>query len=126
MGSTDFGNFNKFCRDSTLPVCNLLTDKRNQTGPWDGCQLTGIPLSGGRHLGNLGSILLAAIAILTSVFLLLKSDKKKAAVGRREMQLFLIGYIIISICEIFSVGEFPLSGKVRVVRCAARPNTDKH
>ncbi|ATY66156.1 Chitin synthase export chaperone [Cordyceps militaris] len=114
MGSTDFGNFNKFCRDSTLPVCNLLTDNHNQTGPWDGCQLTGIPLSGGRHLGNLGSIILAAIAILTCIFLVLKSDRKKAAVGRREMQLFLVSYIIISICEIFSVGEFPLSGKVRV------------
>lgn len=33
----------------------------------------------------------------------------------REMQLFLIGYIIIEICEIFTVGEFPLAGKVRVV-----------
>jgi hypothetical protein len=31
------------------------------------------------------------------------------------MQLFLVGYILISICEIFSVGEFPLSGTVRVV-----------
>ncbi|OAA70987.1 Chitin synthase III catalytic subunit [Akanthomyces lecanii RCEF 1005] len=102
MGSTDFGNF------------NLLSDHHNQTGKWDGCQLTGISLSGGRHLGNLGSILLAGIAILTAVFLLLRSDKKKAAVGRREMQLFLLGYIVISICEIFSVGEFPLSSKVRM------------
>jgi len=32
----------------------------------------------------------------------------------REMQLFLIGYIIISICEIFTIGWFPLSGTVRV------------
>lgn len=30
------------------------------------------------------------------------------------MQLFLLGYIIISICEIFTVGEFPLSSKVRI------------
>jgi hypothetical protein len=30
------------------------------------------------------------------------------------MQLFLIGYIIIEICEIFTIGEFPLSGKVRI------------
>lgn len=36
------------------------------------------------------------------------------------MQLFLIGYIVISICEIFSVGEFPLSGKIRVV-CTPAP-----
>lgn len=33
------------------------------------------------------------------------------------MQLFLIGYIIISICEIFTIGEFPLSASVRIV-CA--------
>lgn len=61
----------------------LLTDNHNQTGSWGGCELTGIPLSGGRHLGNLGSIILAGIAIVTSILLLLKSDRKKAAVGRR-------------------------------------------
>ncbi|KIH95211.1 hypothetical protein SPBR_03974 [Sporothrix brasiliensis 5110] len=114
MGSTQFGNFDRFCRDSTLPVCNVLSPFHNQTGPWGGCELTGIPLSGGRKLGNLGSIILAGIAILVSVLLLLRSDRKKAAVGRREMQLFLLGYIIIEICEIFTVGEFPLSGTVRV------------
>ncbi|KAF4452470.1 hypothetical protein F53441_4675 [Fusarium austroafricanum] len=110
MGSTEFGNFHDFCRDSTLPVCNLLTKNHNQNGNWGGCELKGISLSGGRHLGNLGSIILAGAAIATAGFLLLRSEKKRAAVGRREMQLFLIGYIIISICEIFSVGEFPLSG----------------
>ncbi|KAG8669572.1 hypothetical protein FPOAC2_08906 [Fusarium poae] len=114
MGSTEFGNFHDFCRDSTLPVCNLLSPKHDQNGEWGGCELTGISLSGGRHLGNLGSILLAGIAIATAGFLLLRSEKKRAAVGRREMQLFLIGYIIISICEIFSVGEFPLNSTVRV------------
>lgn len=31
----------------------------------------------------------------------------------REMQVFLIGYIIIEICEIFTVGWFPLDGAVR-------------
>ncbi|KAH7250102.1 chitin synthase III catalytic subunit [Fusarium redolens] len=114
MGSTEFGNFHDFCRDSTLPVCNLLSQNHDQNGNWGGCELTGISLSGGRHLGNLGSILLAGAAIVTAVFLLLRSEKKRAAVGRREMQMFLIGYIIISICEIFSVGEFPLNSTVRV------------
>ncbi|KYK55267.1 hypothetical protein DCS_07230 [Drechmeria coniospora] len=115
MGSTAFGNFYDFCRDSTLPVCNLLSTSHNQDGPWGGCRLTGIPLSGGRYLGNLGSILLCAVAIATTGFLLLKSEKKRAAVGRREMQLFLFVYIIISICEIFSVGLFPLNESVRIV-----------
>ncbi|CAI4218202.1 unnamed protein product [Parascedosporium putredinis] len=48
------------------------------------------------------------------IYLLLRTSRRKAAVGRVEIQLFLVGYILISICEIFSVGEFPLSGKVRV------------
>lgn len=30
------------------------------------------------------------------------------------MQLFLLGYILVEICEIFTVGAFPLSHKVRV------------
>lgn len=63
-----------------------------------------------------GSIILAFFAIVTSVFLLMLSERKRAAVGRREMQLFLIGYIITSICEIFTVGAFPLDPVVRKVR----------
>ncbi|KAI2471829.1 chitin synthase III catalytic subunit [Annulohypoxylon bovei var. microspora] len=113
MGSTNFGNFDAFCRDSTLPVCNVLSSTNDQRG-FGGCDLQGIPLSGDRYLGNLGSILLCGVAIVVSTLLVLRSERKKAAVGRREMQLFLIGYIIIEICEIFTVGEFPLSGTVRI------------
>lgn len=116
MGSTDFGKFDDFCKDSTLPVCNLFSGpQHDQNGPWGGCQLQGISLNGDRHLGNLGSILLCGVAVAVSVLLLLRSERKRAAVGRREMQLFLIGYILMSICEIFSVGEFPLNSTVRVV-----------
>ncbi|KAJ2983529.1 hypothetical protein NUW58_g4626 [Xylaria curta] len=112
MGSTNFGNFeltgcigNKqdFCRDSTLPVCNVLSNSHTQVGPWGGCVLTGIPLRDGQHLGNLGSILLCGVAIAVSAFLIY-----------REMQLFLIGFILIELAEIFSVGEFPLPPRVRV------------
>jgi hypothetical protein len=67
-------------------------------------------------LTGLGSILLAGLAILASAFMIWRSDRKKAAVGRREMQLFLIGYIIVSICEIFTIGGFPLDSPVRRVR----------
>lgn len=31
------------------------------------------------------------------------------------MQLFLVGYIIIQICEIFTVGKFPLAHNVVIV-----------
>ncbi|TDZ28092.1 Chitin synthase export chaperone [Colletotrichum spinosum] len=114
MGSTQFGNFFNFCRDSTLPVCIVISDSHDQQGPWGGCELTGIPLSGGRKLGNLGSILLCFLAILTTVYLYLRSERKKAAVGRREMQLFLIGFAIVEFCEIFTVGEFPLNETARI------------
>jgi hypothetical protein len=44
------------------------------------------------------------------------------------MQLFLLGYIIIEICEIFTVGEFPLNATVRIVSVTSHriknPNTD--
>jgi hypothetical protein len=50
---------------------------------YGGCDLKGINLSGGRQLANLGSILFAAIAILITLYLLLRSEWKKAAVGRR-------------------------------------------
>ncbi|PPJ56994.1 hypothetical protein CBER1_00595 [Cercospora berteroae] len=118
---SQYGRFHDFCRDSgsgyaTIPVCNLFLESRARGGqePYFGaCQLTGIPLSGDRYLANLGSILVAGIAILTSLFLLWRSDRKRAAVGRREMQFFLIGFIIIMVCEIFTVGGFPLDGAVR-------------
>lgn len=115
MGSTQFGNFHNFCRDSTLPVCNLFKDSPTQDGPgFGGCQLKGIGLSRNRHLENLGSILLSGLAILLTLLLLWRSDRKRAAVGRREFQLFLVGYIVVELCEIFSVGGFPLDSKVRI------------
>jgi len=113
MGSTQFGNFHDFCRDSTLPVCNLF-NPAHDNNQYGGCALLGITLKHGKHLGNLGSILLAGLAIAVSIFLLWRSERKHAAVGRREMQLFLVGFIIIEICEIFTVGLFPLNWKVRV------------
>ncbi|KAN0075902.1 Chitin synthase III catalytic subunit [Elaphomyces granulatus] len=114
MGSTQFGNFHNFCRDSTLPVCNLfvpINQPPNQA--YGGCPLLGINLGNGKRLGNLGSILIAFFAIPITIYLLFRSERKKAAVGRREIQIFLAGYILIEICEIFTVGAFPLDPTIR-------------
>ncbi|KAL8789610.1 MAG: hypothetical protein Q9213_001046 [Squamulea squamosa] len=120
MGSTQFGNFHNFCRDSTLPVCNLFNPWRQRQAQefgrlqgYGGCELSGIGLGGGRHLGNIGSILIAFLAILVTIFLILRSDRKQAAVGRREFQLFLVGYVIIEICEIFTVGGLPMGSPLQ-------------
>lgn len=37
-------------------------------------------------------------------------------ISTREIQLFLVGYMIVEICEIFTVGGFPLQTNVRLVR----------
>jgi hypothetical protein len=117
-----YGKFDDFCRDSgnswsTLPVCYLFNPAStlDNHGWQDGCTLQGFPVGGGDRLHNLGSIIICGIAILTTLFLLWRSQRKKAAVGRREMQLFLLGYIVISICEIFTIGGFPLNSTVRIV-----------
>ncbi|KAI5841854.1 chitin synthase III catalytic subunit [Morchella snyderi] len=103
---SQFGNFHDFCRDSTLPVCNLF---RNGTDSMveKRCQLIGIAVNNSdNYIQNLGSIVLAALAACSSIGLILMSERKKAAVGRREIQIFLIGYILMSITEVFSVGGF--------------------
>lgn len=43
-----------------------------------------------------------------------------AVIFGREFQLFLLGYIITQICEIFTVGGFPLDSKVVKVQCLLR------
>lgn len=111
---------------------------------YGGCELTGIHLSNGRLLRNLGVILLDGAAILTTLGLLWATQRRKAAVGRRheqsmqplpyislangqarEIQLFLVGYIILSICEIFTIGGIPLNSDTVIVRqsCAPAPQT---
>jgi hypothetical protein len=50
---------------------------------------------------------------VVSAGLLWRTERKAAAVGRREIQLFLLGFVAISICEIFSMGAFPISNNVR-------------
>ncbi|PGH15501.1 hypothetical protein AJ80_05518 [Polytolypa hystricis UAMH7299] len=114
MGSTQFGNFRNLCRDSTLPICNIfVADNQPPNAKFGGCPLLGISLSGDRNLSNLGSIILCFFAIIATGYLIYRSELKKAAVGRREIQIFLAGYIIISICEIFTVGGIPLNDTAR-------------
>ncbi|CAF9939455.1 MAG: hypothetical protein HETSPECPRED_001786 [Heterodermia speciosa] len=98
MGSTQFGNFH-------VGFANIYSDIEDPLS-----RITG----GGRHLENLGSILLCGLAILVTLGLIWRSERKQAAVGRREFQLFLVGYIFVEICEIFTVGGFPLKENVRI------------
>lgn len=91
----------EFTRSPTFPQLFSESPTKGGTGFGPGgCPLLGIPLSGGRHLTNLGGfwelvvqgrevlidvgvIILDGIAVLVALFLLWRSQRKRAAVGRR-------------------------------------------
>ncbi|KAI5787087.1 chitin synthase III catalytic subunit [Geopyxis carbonaria] len=98
---SQFGNFHDFCRDSTLPICNTGSQYTLEKQ----CVLEGFAAGNGR-IRNLGSILICAIAVIFAGLLFWFSERKRAAVGRREMQVLLVAYAVVSITEIFSVGGF--------------------
>ena len=77
-----------------------------QFGLEKACLLQGLETNHGGRLRNLGAILMCAIAVITAGFLLWLSQRKKAAVGRREMQVFLVAYALMSAIEVFTVGGF--------------------
>ncbi|KAF3918895.1 hypothetical protein ABW20_dc0104577 [Dactylellina cionopaga] len=109
---TQFGKFYNFCRDSTLPICNLFEFSSSPHRDLvKSCTLAGFK-AGNQQLENLGAIILCGFALLTVIYLIWRSEKKQAAVGRREMQVFLVMYAILSIGEIFSIGGFLTNTKV--------------
>jgi hypothetical protein len=70
------------------PLRQLFNESPSRGGAgFGGCDLQGISLGGGRYLANLGSILVDGIAILIALFLIWRSNRKRAAVGRRYLDL---------------------------------------
>lgn len=103
---TQFGKFYNFCRDSTLPVCNLYAYSSSpHRALQQSCVLTGFSV-GDNPLTNLGVILVSGFSLFAVAYLLWRSERKQAAVGRREMQLFLLMFALLSLAQIFSIGGF--------------------
>ncbi|EEP78401.1 conserved hypothetical protein [Uncinocarpus reesii 1704] len=104
MGSTQFGNFHIFVKDNQPPnekfnPIMLFRDFDGrvldmEVGEKEGCrgEKVGYPLRSNW---------------------LETGDTCVDTGPRREFQIFLAGYIIIEICEIFTVGGFPLNDNVR-------------
>jgi len=77
---------------------------------------------------TIGDSIVCAIAIIVTVFLFIVTERRKAAVGitllfdennvlgRREMELVLVGYFLINVCQIFSLGGFLTNDTVVKVR----------
>ncbi|KAJ8098255.1 chitin synthase III catalytic subunit [Lipomyces tetrasporus] len=98
--ATNYGNFNNFCYYSNLPACNLFDSVDKY------CPLVGFQTVTGSNLGNLGLILLCFFAIVLSTIFIVFAQRRAGAVGRREMQILYLSYIIVSISAIFASGGF--------------------
>ncbi|KAG4304693.1 hypothetical protein PORY_001746 [Pneumocystis oryctolagi] len=110
-----FGSFETVCRSSTLPICNIFYGNFRSYCPLKGYdrRLFGIRMT------NPYDILLAFIAAVVALYLIIRSQTKFAAVGRREMQILALIYFFISICQIFSIGGFVTNAKVFGIFTAA-------
>jgi hypothetical protein len=53
-----------------------------------------------------GTVLIDILAVFSSIFLIGRANKRRAAVGRREMQIFLGTYLLVSFCDLFTTGRF--------------------
>ncbi|KAG4300688.1 hypothetical protein PCANB_003034 [Pneumocystis canis] len=102
-----FGNFKTICRSSTLPICNIFLGNFKSY-----CLLKGFGYVSGKRVRNPLDIGFATIAALIALWLIIRSQTKFAAVGRREMQILILIYFFISICQIFTIGGFVTNAKV--------------
>lgn len=50
------------------------------------------------------------LAVTLSTFGIVFANRKKAAIGRREIQLILGVYLLISVCDVFTTGRVLMSG----------------
>ncbi|KTW30026.1 uncharacterized protein T551_01970 [Pneumocystis jirovecii RU7] len=102
-----FGSFKSVCRSSTLPICNIFLGNFE---PY--CLLRGLGHVFGIRIKNPLDVFFASISALVALWLIIRSQSKYAAVGRREMQILILIYFFISICQIFTIGGFITDAKV--------------
>ncbi|KAK7203022.1 chitin synthase III catalytic subunit [Myxozyma melibiosi] len=99
--SSNYGNFDSFCRYSNLPACNLFDYDYQQH-----CALRGFTTAGNGRIENLGLMLISFFACITCLLFIYTAQRRTAAVGRREMQILFFSYLILSISAIFASGGF--------------------
>ncbi|KAK9457544.1 chitin synthase III catalytic subunit-domain-containing protein [Dipodascopsis uninucleata] len=100
MVVSNYGNFNKFCYYSTLPVCNLYDNVPKY------CALRGFNATTGHEIGNLGLVLVSFLGVVLSILFIVYAQRRWGAVGRKEMQVLYFSYIVSSISAIFANGGF--------------------
>ncbi|CAG8535460.1 7885_t:CDS:2 [Paraglomus occultum] len=101
-----FGHFDVLCYRAVLPICNLF-NKTNATQ----YRLEGFSV-GDTQITNLGDALVAFFALVFTIYIILRTHIKYAAVGRLEMIVLFAVYILLLITQIVTTSGLLLKDVV--------------
>jgi len=132
---TRFGDFEPLCHQvPSYPWCNLFYRQLLKSNPSLLTGLSanrssapvgidpkcGIPLvNQGGSLGNIANIIACALSMLVVGWLILSSARRKAAVGRAELQIFLVVYFLTLPFQLLSTGAVLEQGTTALVALTA-------
>ena len=123
---TRFGDFSSLCHDTpSYPWCNLffrqllhsspstLSIQNVSSAPVGINPACGISRVGfNNSLGNIANIIACAISIVFISALIIFTSKRKAAVGRIELRMFLIVYWLTLPLQLITTGAFLTQGSL--------------
>jgi hypothetical protein len=96
-----YGDFSYICQRAAIPACNVVFLAPQRT-----CELKGIQVQSTLTLTNLGDSIVALLAIILTIIVMVKTFRKYAAVGRKELNVLNAFYIITLAVQIVTCGGF--------------------
>jgi len=128
---TRFGDFQTLCRNTpSYPWCNLFYRELQHNAPafLIGASADtpsapvgvnpkcGIPRVGFESsVGNIANILACSFSILVLIWLIIRCNNRKAAVGRIELRAFLVIYLLTLPLQLITTGSFLEQGTTSLV-----------
>jgi len=128
---TRFGDFEPLCHTTpSYPWCNLFyrqvqdtnasvfdnVSANPATAPVGVNPNCGIPLAGQNgSLANIANIIVCALSIVFTIFLIIGVSRRRAAVGRIEFRILLILYLFTLPFQLLSTGSFLQQGTTALV-----------
>ncbi|KAI0341317.1 hypothetical protein BDW22DRAFT_1429993 [Trametopsis cervina] len=132
---TAFGDFEPLCKQTpSYPWCNLFyrqlqshapdvltnVSANPRTAPVGinpECSIPPIAVDG--SLANIANIIACGLSVFVIVFLIWRSGRRTAAVGRIELQIFLVLYLLTLPLQILTTGAFLQQGSTALVALTA-------
>lgn len=97
----DLGDITWVCQRSGIPLCNIFPRVSVRT-----CVPKGLQINSTAWATNLGDSIMAFIAIVVMIVVMVKTYRKYAAVGRKELNFLFAFYILTLMTQIVTEGGF--------------------